>query len=188
MVIAKFLDLWDLSEVELQPEVEDSPLIWKSWASGKCKFFMWLVAHNRCWTANHLAKKNLLHPECCPLCDQEEETIDHLLVSCVFTRQFWLCVLQSVGLQALTPQLEVSFDDWWDAASNRVESQAKKGLNSIIILGAWSIWIHRNRCVFDGIPPNLNGVLSVLIEEMRLWSVVAARGVSHLLALPPLQV
>ena len=98
------------------------------------------------------------------------------------------CVLQKVGLHALTPQLEVSFDDWWDAASNRVESQAKKGLNSIIILGVLSIWIHRNRCVFDGITPNLNEVLSVLIEEMRLWSVVGARGVSHLLALPPLQV
>ena len=30
--------------------------IWKSWAPGKSKFFMWLVAHNRCWTADHLAK------------------------------------------------------------------------------------------------------------------------------------
>jgi hypothetical protein len=88
----------------------------------------------------------------------------------------------------LTPQLEVSFDDWWDAASNRVESQVKKGLNSIIILGALSIWIHRNRCVFDRISPNINGVLSVLIEEMRLWSVAGARGVSYLLVLPHLQV
>jgi hypothetical protein len=121
------------------------------------------------------------------LCDQEEETIDHLLVSCVFTRQFWFCVLQKVSLQALTPQLEVSFDVG-GTASNRVESQAKEGLNSIIILGAWSIWIHQNWCVFDGIPSNLNGVLSVLIEEMHLWSVARARGVSHLLVLPPLQV
>jgi hypothetical protein len=25
--------------------------IWKSWAPAKCRFFMWLVAHSRCWTA-----------------------------------------------------------------------------------------------------------------------------------------
>uniref|UniRef100_A0A0A9HQ77 Reverse transcriptase zinc-binding domain-containing protein n=1 Tax=Arundo donax TaxID=35708 RepID=A0A0A9HQ77_ARUDO len=34
---------------------EPSELIWKSWAPRKCKFFLWLVAHNRCWTANRLA-------------------------------------------------------------------------------------------------------------------------------------
>jgi hypothetical protein len=26
--------------------------IWKTWAPTKCRFFMWLVAHNRCWTAH----------------------------------------------------------------------------------------------------------------------------------------
>jgi hypothetical protein len=63
--------------------------IWKSWAPGKCKFFMWLVAHNKCWTADRLAKRGLPHPEKCPLCDQEEETINHLILSCVFARQAW---------------------------------------------------------------------------------------------------
>jgi hypothetical protein len=90
--------------------------------SGKCRFFMCLVAHNKCWTANRLAKRNLPHPECCPLCYQLEETIDHLLVSYVFTWQVWFNLLQRVGLQILTPQVEVeSFDDWWEAASKRVE-------------------------------------------------------------------
>jgi hypothetical protein len=62
--------------------------IWKAWAPPKCKLFMWLVAHKRCWTSDRLARQGLPHPEHCPLCDQEDETLDHLLVSCVFTRQF----------------------------------------------------------------------------------------------------
>jgi len=101
-VLAEYLWLWDLlSEVVLQPEIEDnhiwqfSPLgrysaksayealfigaiqfrpwkrIWKSWAPVKCKLFMWLVAHDRCWTADRLATKGLPHPEHCLLCDQE---------------------------------------------------------------------------------------------------------------------
>jgi hypothetical protein len=30
--------------------------VWKTWAPSKCRFFLWLVAHNRCWTADRLAK------------------------------------------------------------------------------------------------------------------------------------
>jgi hypothetical protein len=113
-----------LSDVVLQPEVEDTHIwrfastgqysaksayealfigvtqfnpwerIWKSWAPRKCKFFMWLVAHNKCWMANRLEKRGLPHPDYCLLCDQAEETVDHLLLSCVFSRQIWFGVLQ----------------------------------------------------------------------------------------------
>jgi len=215
-VLTEYLFLWDLlSDFVLQPEVEDSHTwqlsssgkysaksayeglfigavqfrpwerLW-NWAPGKCKFFMWLVAHNKCWTADRLAKRGLPHPECCPLCDQAEETIDHLLVSCVFTREVWFIILQSFGLQPLSPQPDdTSFNDWWESSVSRVDGQIKKGLNSIIILVAWSIWNHRNRCVFDGITPNLNGVLLLIREEILLWSLAGAREISHLVALVP---
>ena len=117
--------------------------IWKSWAPPKCRFFMWLVAHNRCWTADRLARRGLPHPDHCLLCDQEEENIQHLLIGCVFARQFWYDILHSIGLAALAPQSDVSsFDDWWDKAVLTVSEDARKGLNSLIILGAWTIWKH----------------------------------------------
>ena len=78
--------------------------IWKTWAPPKCRFFVWLVAHNRCWTADRLARRGLPHPEHCPLCDQAAETIDHLLVQCVFAREFWFRFFSRMGLQALSPQ------------------------------------------------------------------------------------
>ena len=59
--------------------------IWRSWSPGKCKFFMWTVAHNKCWTADRLARKGLPHPVVCPFCDQAEETLEHLLIACVFS-------------------------------------------------------------------------------------------------------
>jgi hypothetical protein len=62
--------------------------IWKTWAPSKCRFFMWLVARKRCWTADRLAQRGIPHLESCPFCDQVEESIDHLLVACVFSRQF----------------------------------------------------------------------------------------------------
>jgi hypothetical protein len=68
-----------------------------------------------------------------------------------------------------------------------VDDQTKKGLNSIIILGAWSIWNHHN-CVFDGIQLSLNSVLVSVKDEVLLWSLARARGISNLLALEPANV
>jgi hypothetical protein len=90
-------------------------------------------------------------------------------------------------LQVLAPNPdEISFDDWWEAATSKVDGLTKKGLNSIIILVAWSLWNHRNRCVFDGVLPNLNGVLSFIREEMHFWGFAGARGVNHILAQLPM--
>jgi hypothetical protein len=57
--------------------------------------------------------------------------------------------MQKVALHSLSPQPgELSFDDWWAKVSAQVDGQVRQDLNSIAILGAWSIWNHRNRCVF----------------------------------------
>jgi hypothetical protein len=65
---------------------EPSERIWRSWAPQKCKFFIWLASLNKCWTADRLARRGLNHPDKCLLCDQQEETAQHILVACVFAR------------------------------------------------------------------------------------------------------
>jgi hypothetical protein len=111
----------------------------------KCALFLWLAAH-----------RNLPHASSFLLCDQEKETIIHLLVGCVFSRQFWFYVVQRVGLGSLSPHpVDLKFFGWWNKASNLVDDMLRRGLNSLIILGAWVIWRHRNNCVFDGVSPNL---------------------------------
>jgi hypothetical protein len=36
-------------------------------------------------------------------CDQADEDIQHVLVGCVFAREFWYKILASVGLQTCAP-------------------------------------------------------------------------------------
>jgi hypothetical protein len=161
-------------------QFEPAERVWKSWAPGKCKFFIWLVEHNRCWTADRLIKRGLDRPEQCPLCDQEAETINHLLVKCVFAIQFWFHFLSSVGLHELCPAHEDSFESWWKSSSSRASDLLRKGFNSLVILGAWTIWKHRNRCVFDGCNPSLVTALRVAREEAVLWSLTGAKALSFL--------
>ena len=98
----------------------------------------------------------------------------------------WFTLLQKFGLQVLAPGLDDEFfEDWWANACERVAGQAKKGLNSIIILGAWNLWYHRNSCVFDGTSPSIASVIATTLEDLHLWSMAGARGVSYLLALVP---
>lgn len=63
-------------------------------------------------------------------------------------------LLRFVGLEGLAPQpTETSFDDWWEMAEMRVNGDTRAGLNLLIILGPWTIWRHRNDCVFNGLSP-----------------------------------
>ena len=77
----------------------------------------------------------LPHPKQCLLCDQEEETINHLLVPCVFTRQVWFSLFQHFGIHQFSPQpTDSSFDLWWERSSNATAGLTKKGFNSLVIL------------------------------------------------------
>jgi hypothetical protein len=101
--------------------------IWKTWALRKCRSFIWLVAQKRVWTADRLAKRGLIHPEKCPVCDQEDETIDHLLVTCSLSREFWYLLLRKFGLHSLAPQPDVgSYLGWWELVGNIVNGLTKK--------------------------------------------------------------
>ena len=57
-----------------------------------------------------------------------------------------------------------------------------RGINSLIILGAWTVWTHRNRCVFDGAAHDIARILITTGEERKLWLLARARGISLLTA------
>ena len=60
---------------------------------------------------------------------------------------------------------------------------ARKGLNSLVILVAWSIWKLRNRCVFDSCHPDTHLVLQEINEQATLWKMAGANALRELLAL-----
>jgi len=48
----------------------------------------------------------------------------------------------------LAPGLEeTSFFGWWERITSKVDGDVRKGLNSLVILGAWSIWKAQNHCI-----------------------------------------
>ena len=97
---------------------------------------------------------------------------------------FWFRFFSRIGLQAFSPRsTETSFHSWWERVSNAASDMVRKGINSLIILGAWTLWTHRNKCVFDGAAPSVAGALAVAEDDRRSWSLAGARGLSLLDAL-----
>jgi len=137
---------------------------------------MWLAIRNRCWTADRLQKGGLPHPECCPLCDQEEQTAQHILTSCVFAGQFWCAVLQPLNLVRLTPTRTVSFADWWMRAEKKLLKQHRKGFNTYCILGAWTSGNIGMLAFF----PDLQAPVQAFKDKANLWKLVGAKRLSSL--------
>jgi hypothetical protein len=89
-------------------------------------------------------------------------------------------------MHSLAPQSgATSFLGWWEKVSEAVNGPVRKGLDSLIILGAWMIWKHRNRCVFDNWTPSLPLILRLADEERRMWELAGAKGLAYMAASLP---
>ena len=126
---------------------------------------------------DRLAKRGLQHTPICPLCDQQPEDGEHLLVRCVYARELWFLVLQKLGLPQLTPTSDASTAQWWTQLARRISDKKKrKEINGLIILTARSIWLERNSRVFDQCASTTSAVFNRIEQEFALWRMAGICG------------
>jgi hypothetical protein len=108
----------------------------------------------------------------CALCDEadENETTDHLLAACVYSRKVWFRLLHSAGLQQLVPDSAARLADWWFQVRLQVPRQLRRGFDSMLLLITWGLWKERNRRTFQGerlLPAQL---VQRVIDEANAWT------------------
>ena len=76
--------------------------LWKSKANAKLKVFGWLMLSDRLNTRNMLKRRhfNIGTNLNCLLCGQKEEDIDHMILTCPFSRNCWATFGLDPGDQA----------------------------------------------------------------------------------------
>jgi hypothetical protein len=156
-------------------------LIWETWAPLRVKLFMWLALKGRQWTADRRRRHGLQANEHCFLCDQQEETIAQLVVSCSFAQQIWWNVATTLQQQmvAVTP---ASILDWWTTWRQHWTRSERRGADSIFLLVAWELWKERNARCFRGANTQVPQFLATLKHEADLWVQAGARNLGCLLA------
>jgi hypothetical protein len=73
------------SQFQLLPKYPIWHIIWKSNLWPKVSTFLWLLEQNRSLSWDNLRKKGFIGPSTCPLCMQQEESLDNLMNQCPFS-------------------------------------------------------------------------------------------------------
>jgi hypothetical protein len=117
--------------------------IWKHWAPPRVKLFAWLAFKGRLWTADRRRRHGLEAHDLCWLCDQENETGDHILLTSKFGNE---------------SDLWVRFDKesvWWNEGYFQRYSAKRSAVGYLLrfgketvglILRDWTVtWLNQGR-------------------------------------------
>lgn len=106
--------------------LSESPLLHRVWeikAEGKINFFLWLILQNMVSTADHLATRGWPHNDLCSLCDQEVESIKHLLLECPFAKEVWFSFHSSHPHASAIAWRCTSLNGWWRKISRNFKKK-----------------------------------------------------------------
>ena len=125
----------------------------------KVDLFCWIVAHRSILTAENLRKRGLEGPSICPLCKKNEENMDHLLISCPFSREVWREAISLNHSNFSVPELtEDLFTKWVESSSFLLSKKALLKAAWMLILNfiIWKLWLERNNRLFRNMenPPS----------------------------------
>jgi hypothetical protein len=110
----------------------------------------------------------------CYLCNQEPETIDHIIASCSFSRQVWWTIL--AVLRADASQVgDASLLTCWEQWRRRWHGEKRKGADTLFALVAWEIWKERNARCFRDAPSTNSQLLSTIKHTSDQWIEARAR-------------
>ena len=141
---------------------------WQTKAPRRCRFFSWLAIRIRCWTSDRLARRGLPHQDTCPLCNQHDETMQHLLMECVFARQIWATMGRLTERVDIQPRQNEPLEQW--SIRQDGNSDSGRAHKAKCLLGMWMIWKQRNDVIFNGERPSVTRTIQRIQEEGRLWA------------------
>lgn len=160
---AKSLRELSKRQLQLHPSIAKVRSIWFSGLKSLC----WYDLIHIC----------LQDTDDCVLCLQSSETIDYLLVACVFSREVWYRGASSVRVAASNPKF-----DWlllWLVAASiarkRVPKVQRRGYDALVLLAGWMIWKERNARTFRAEAQTPSQLVLAIKEEATQWDLARYR-------------
>jgi hypothetical protein len=115
----------------------------------------------------------------------ESETLDHLLVQCVYSRETWFKVLWCCGWQQLTPTRTYQVVSWWLYSKKWVSKHRWQAFDTLVLLVTRCIWLQRNDWFKGAIVCSQQPARLVqgIWEVAELWSRARLVALSHLVSI-----
>ena len=139
--------------------------IWKMKVPLNIKIFMWFLHRKVLLTKDNLAKRNWNGSKKCCFCDQDE-TIQHLFITCPFAKMVWRIVHVALNL---TPPNNIShlFGNWLGGVSKKDKVPIRVGVCALL----WAMWNIRNDYIFNNAKScSFLQVIPMATHWIRMWS------------------
>ncbi|XP_074289408.1 uncharacterized protein LOC141614562 [Silene latifolia] len=140
--------------------------IWRIPVQQRVRMFLWLAAHGRLMVNVNRVVRNMGDDPMCPRCNEFEETTDHLLRACPYSKRIW----DAVGINSMCSDFYApSFLDWLTKNASNEVTTSELDWPILFALTCWWILKWRNNIVFgrDNENPTLPG--SFLYQQLE-WS------------------
>lgn len=126
-------------------------LVWGTRVPSNIAVFIWKMVLNRLPSRVNLRKRKVIttvNNSCCPICLQEEESLNHLLITCPVAAEVWVRCYRWLGwVTVLPPECNSHLLQHYCTALNLKQNFLLKVVWFAI---AWTLWMHRNQVIFNG--------------------------------------
>lgn len=145
----------------------------------RVKLFLWIACKYKTWTADRRRRHGLQTHDVYLLCDQVNETVDHLLVTCLVAKEVYFLIFSwaqcscSFGVQA-------SLHAWWEHLVTTQTARRRPGAFTLFMVVAWHLWKERNARLFDQRSATTQVIIDRIKLEASLWVTAGARDLGRL--------
>ena len=121
--------------------------VWNPVVPPKIGFFAWEATWGKVLLLDQLKRHGMTFANICFLCEEDEETIDHLLIHYKSAKTLWNLFLSIIGASWVFPRSVLPTLLAWQGAA--VGKKRKKIWMTAPLCLFWTLWCARNRLVFE---------------------------------------
>jgi len=163
-------------EAEVCPSI--NPLYDKIWSletAPKIKVFMWKVLKGALAVEDRLRDRGSKNADGCLFCNEDIETINHILFPCHFARQVWALALLQSPATGFGSSIFTNIDHVLHSSQNLGFSRQWRTVNSWIL---WLFWKNRNKVLFDGTGSTTSNIVAKAYVDSTQWVNAQGNGTS----------
>jgi hypothetical protein len=141
-------------------------IIWRSKLWSKVSTFLWLMVHNQILTWDNLRKRGFIGPSICYLCQQQEESMEHILNQCSSSGEIWDQASQIMRKTNRERDNIISTIRNWgtEAYKSPILNRIWQLFPGFIV---WQLWKERNMRIFHSQASTPSNIWSKIFENIQ---------------------
>ena len=143
-------------------------LIWNLAVPPKIGFFAWEATWDKALTLDQLKCRGMTFANRRFLCEEDEETTDHLLIHCKSAQMLWNLFLSIVGTSWVFPRSILHTLLAWQGAA--VGKKRKKIWMAAPLCLFWTFWRAMNRLVFENEVTSAQRIKANFVSNLWTWA------------------